>query len=213
MAIRRISRPGLKNLSVTRLELLQRLDADGDGQIDLGAGPDLEAIQAQIDGLVSVNESLQTSNLTGFFRVGDRHTALTPIDNTKVNTGHSLTQSSGSILKIKFQDETGIHSWQAFEIDVDDVIERFNRGGTLVEQSLTIFDNDHVQVHVDSQSDLDSGVLRFFDVGRHMSYLWSELYIPAVVLAIGSSNTTNWPGATGQVLQSNGDGTFTFVNK
>lgn len=140
---------------------------------------------------------------TGLFRIGERHEEVIPINNTIINTGHPLTQAPGSILKIKFQDGTGNHQWQEFDISVDDLIDRFN-SDALVDQSLTIFDNDYIQVHVTTLEDLAKGMLRFVDVGRPMAYAWSELLVwasPQSVAFLPSADVTNYRDTAGDIFE------------
>lgn len=154
-------------------------------------------------------ESAITNEPTGLFLLGedDQSAAPIPVEATSVVTGLDLTQATKMTLRLHFRDVNLGRPWQAADIDVDGMLLRFAAGDT-IDAFGHMFDNDYVTINV---IDPATGELSFQDEGREMAYVRAELTGRATLLNLQPSWITNAPGAAGQVLTANGDGTATWV--
>ena len=120
---------------------------------------------------------LETENATWYFRLS-ANTPANPIDiNSTIITGHDLTQASAMTLKIFYVDNGSERNRQAVDIDVDQLLERFNAGDA-IDSFTHVFDNDFVTLNV---VDPSTGEITFTQNGRDMMYLRSELRSTALV--------------------------------
>lgn len=144
---------------------------------------DLNALKGKVDSL-----NANTENATGLYLICEHSALPLGIPLTEIiQTGCDLTQLPNMRLKLHIRDEANDQAWGILELDVDNMLERFN-AGSATDSWGTLFDNDYVRINV---IDPVAGEIQIIEVGRSFEYMKSEL-IAFVNTPAGTSGGVQW---------------------
>lgn len=122
------------------------------------------------------NSINNVSAATGFFRLGDRYQPTLPVAigtvDTRVTTGIDFSQGSQRVLKMLFVDTATGNPWKISEVDIDQMMSRFN-AGSAVDSYVLQFDNDYLILNV---VDPVTGEFDIRYSGRASSLLFMEMW-------------------------------------